>query len=461
MARAKSTTAKQSSAPNNGRLSKSVDLQHTIGGEVSVHGIGFVTGADVTLRFKPAPAGAGITFVRTDLKQRPEIPALVRNVVERRRRTALHANGATVEMTEHVLAALSGLGIDNCIIELDAGETPGMDGSSMPFVAALQKAGVVAQQAPRTPFIVDEPTFVGDADSMVAIHPNGGKGLQITFNLDYGPGTAIGKQSYMVDLSPESFSSEIAGARTFVLMSEVEALLAQGIGSRSTAKDLLVFGDDGCPIENQLRFPDECVRHKILDVIGDIALLGRPLHGHILAHKSGHQLNTDLVRKLDQKLHRWSSLNVADQKPLLDIVQIQKLLPHRYPFLLVDRVLEMDPDRRAVGIKNVTCNEPFFQGHWPDRPVMPGVLIVEAMAQLAGLMFCQWQEQGGYAMVVSLDNVKLRRPVTPGDQLVLEAESIRVKSRVAVLRTRAFCGRELAAEAQMSFVHVPGEKSDS
>src|SRR5690606_7191206 len=155
---------------------------------------------------------------------------------------------------------------------------------------------------------------------------------------------------------------------------------------RSTPKDLLVLEDDGSPIENQLRFSDECVRHKILDVIGDFALLGRPVRGHILAHKSGHQLNTDLVRKLEKTLHRWSCSNVAEREPLLDNIQVQKMLPHRYPFLLVDRVLEMDPDRRAVGVKNVSCNEPFFQGHWPGRPVMPGVLIVESMAQLAGIM---------------------------------------------------------------------------
>lgn len=427
--------------------------QRTIARDVTVDGIGFVTGADVTVRFRPAPPNTGIEFVRVDLPGQPKVPANIEHLVRRRRRTTLQANGATVEMTEHVLAALVGMGIDNCTVEMNAGETPGMDGSALPYVEALAQAGAQELDAFRSmPVSVDAPLCINDGESMVAIHPGPADRLEVTFNLDYGSAPGVGRQCLSYRLTPETFRTEIAPARTFVLLPEVEALRQQGIGLRSTAKDLLVFGADGKPIDNELRFADECVRHKILDVIGDFALLGRPLSGHILAHKSGHHHNTGLVRKLTRFLMRRAQTQMLESKPLLDVTQIEKIIPHRYPFLLVDRVLELDPHRRAVGIKNVSANEPFFQGHWPGRPIMPGVLVVESMAQLAGLMLTQWQEQGQYPMILSMNGIKLRRAVVPGDQLWMEAVAVRVKERTAVLKTRAFVNQELAAEAQLRFV---------
>jgi UDP-3-O-acyl N-acetylglucosamine deacetylase len=263
-------------------------------------GIGYVTGAEVTVRLLPAAADSGIRFVRTDLPGRPTVPALWQHVQPRSRRTALAAGPAVVELTEHVLGALAGYGIDNCTVELNAVETPGMDGSAAAFVQALIAAGTRDQEAPRRPLVVERPLVVRAGDALAAVLPNDGKALEITFNLDYADG-AVGRQSRYYRLCPATFANEIAPARTFILRREVEALRQQGIGTRSTAKDLLVFDDDGRLLDNELRFADECVRHKILDVIGDLALAGRPIHGHVLAHKSGHQLNARLVQLLLQE----------------------------------------------------------------------------------------------------------------------------------------------------------------
>ena len=437
--------------------------QRTLARSVSVTGVGFVSAADVCVRFCPASADSGIVFVRTDLPQRPRIAVCPQNILVRRRRTALGSEGATLEMTEHILAALAGCGIDNCKIEIDAGEAPGMDGSASAFVEAILQVGSVAQDVSRRPYVVTEPLSVNDGDAVVGIHPGPTDRLDITFTLDYGEGGPVGKQSLMVSLSPEFFRAQIAPARTFILEREIQALREQGLGARTTAKDLLVFGEDGRPIDNQVRFVDECVRHKILDVVGDLTILGRPLCGHFVAHKGGHHLNVQLVQKLAQQARQQGAAEgmATGNRPLLDSVQIEKIIPHRYPFLLVDRVLELTPGQSALGVKNVSYNEPFFQGHWPGKPVMPGVLIVEAMAQLAGIMLTQWQEAGNLAMIASLDNVKLRRPVIPGDQLRLHAESLRIKSRAASLKTWATVDGETVAQARMNFVLLQGETSET
>ncbi len=288
------TTIERSAEP------KGAGRQQTLARPAVVYGVGYVTGAEVTVRFLPAAAETGICFVRTDLPGRPTVPATVAHVQARNRRTALAAGPAVVELTEHVLAALAGRGIDNCIVELNAVETPGLDGSAAAFVAALIAAGCRELDAPRRPLVVKRPLVVSAGDAMAAVLPNDGRALEITFNLEYAD-AAIGRQSRYYRLCPTTFGTEIAVARTFILHREVEALRQQGIGVRSTAKDLLVFGDDGRPIDNILRFPDECVRHKILDAIGDLALAGRPIHGHVLAHKSGHQLNARLVQLLLQE----------------------------------------------------------------------------------------------------------------------------------------------------------------
>jgi UDP-3-O-[3-hydroxymyristoyl] N-acetylglucosamine deacetylase/3-hydroxyacyl-[acyl-carrier-protein] dehydratase len=426
--------------------------QRTLAREASVCGIGFLTGPDVSVRFLPAEPDTGVSFVRTDLPGRPRIPVTVEHVAPRQRRTTLETPAAKVEMVEHVLAALAGLKIDNCRIEIDACETPGCDGSSGPFVESLQQAGVVEQSEPRRSFVVDRPYWLRDGDAMLAIHPACGDGLVVSYNLDYGSGNPIGRQSFFTVVTPETFREELACTRTFLLEQEATALRAQGIGARTGPRDLLIFGPDG-PIENRLRFPDEPVRHKVLDIVGDLSILGQDICGHVVAHKSGHRMNVELVRQLTEAARRQAT--AADAGPALDIRQISRILPHRYPFLLVDRVLELDPGRRAVGVKNVTINEPFFQGHWPGQPIMPGVMIIEAMAQLAGLVYERLAtENDGVCMLLSMDNVKLRRPVVPGDQLVLEAESVRAKSRTFQARARALVQGNVAAEAEFRFVRI-------
>lgn len=294
-----------------------------------------------------------------------------------------------------------------------------------------------------------------DGDSeLIALPPLPGDGpeLEIHYDLDYGPSGPIGRQRYSLVVTPETYVREIAPARTFVTKAEADQLLASGLGQHLTYDDILVFGEDG-PIENTLRFPDECVRHKILDLLGDLALLGRPIVGRIYARKSGHTLNHELVRAFGRRIQERQRAQMLIKQPKLDIRSVQRVLPHRYPFLMVDRVVEVQGSKRAVGIKNVTINEAFFQGHYPGEPMMPGVLIIEAMAQMGGILLSQELEhKGKVAVLLSLDKVKFRRTVSPGDQLILIAETIRVKSRSGHVQTRAMVGDELAAEAIIKFV---------
>jgi UDP-3-O-[3-hydroxymyristoyl] N-acetylglucosamine deacetylase / 3-hydroxyacyl-[acyl-carrier-protein] dehydratase len=428
--------------------------QRTIAREAVVRGVSFLEGRDVELRFRPAEADTGVVFVRSDLPEAPSVPAHVKYVVPRQRRTTLQRGAATVEMVEHVMAALSGLEVDNCRIEINGPETPGCDGSSLAFVEAIQAAGVVEQDRPKGLLVIDRPVTVREGSSVLSAHPGDADKLVLTYNLDYGRQTPIGAQSLFVEVSPESFRTELASSRTFLLEAEAEALRKAGIGRRTTEADLLIFGPEG-PIGNKLRYKDECVRHKILDLVGDLALLDRDLAGHVVAHRSGHALNASLVRKLLHAVEdapRTHSLKAS--APVMDIADIQAILPHRYPFLLVDRVIELDPGRRIKAYKNITCNEPFFGGHWPGRPIMPGVLILEALAQTAGLLIAR--HHAGYVdhfmMIVSIDGVKLRRPVVPGDQLMLEVTAARIKDRSADVVCRATVEGKIAAEAKIRFM---------
>jgi UDP-3-O-[3-hydroxymyristoyl] N-acetylglucosamine deacetylase/3-hydroxyacyl-[acyl-carrier-protein] dehydratase len=428
--------------------------QRTLAREATLSGIGFFSGTDVSIRLVPAEPNHGLVFIRTDLPGAPPIPASIRCRIQEPRRTVLQVGDARAEMTEHVLAALAGMGVDNCRIELGGPEPPGLDGSALPYVEAIGEGGLDLQSSPQLPLVIEEPVHAGEGDCFAAAHPGPPGRFDVTYNLDYSDNPGIGRQSLCYTHSPESFARDIAPARTFIREKEVDWLRTQGIGKRTTTREVLVFADDGSIRDNKLRFADECVRHKILDLIGDLALVGRPIVGHVLAHRSGHATNAALAAALLNHEEELALQRQRSARPLLDSVQIEAIMPHRFPFLFLDRVVELDPNRRAVGIKNVTYNEPFFQGHWPGRPVMPGVLIVEAMAQLAGVMLTQWQENGRYAMIVGMDGIKLRRPVIPGDQLRLEAETVRLKSRTAMLKTRAWVERDLAAEAELRLVLV-------
>jgi UDP-3-O-[3-hydroxymyristoyl] N-acetylglucosamine deacetylase / 3-hydroxyacyl-[acyl-carrier-protein] dehydratase len=433
--------------------------ERTLAHSASVRGVGFFHGADATLKFMPAEAGTGIVFERSDLPDRPRVPARIDRVVPSERRTAIRQGAASVEMIEHVMAALAGLRIDNCLIQIDAGECPGCDGSSRPFVEALDRAGTIEQNRTRQTLVVDEPVSVRDGEAVLAASPGSAGQLTLAYHLDYGSRGPIPAQSFCLGLSPRSFRDQIAGSRTFVLESEASALRAAGIGARTTPADLLIFGTDGV-IGNTLRYDDECARHKILDLVGDLALLGLDVHGSIIAHRSGHQTNHALARRLAESARRTngsaSGSSAIRPDGVLDILEIMKLLPHRYPFLLIDRVLELAPGRRAVAVKNVSINEPFFAGHWPGLPIMPGVLIVEAIAQAAGILISASIDNlaGRVALVASINGVKIRRPVVPGDQLRLEVDGHRFKPNAACITGLAKVGEALAAEAKLRFVIV-------
>lgn len=427
--------------------------ERTLARDAEVRGVSFLSSLDVSVRFRPAPAGTGRVFVRSDLPGQPEVPAHVRHVIPRQRRTTIQQGEALVEMVEHVLAALAGLNIDNCRIEIDGPETPGLDGSSLGFVEAIEAAGAVEQDRPRELLAITTPVSVREGGSTVSAHPGTADELLLSYSLDYGPKTPIGKQSQFVSITPSTFRDELASSRTFLLAAEADALRIAGIGQRTTEKDLLIFGPNG-PINNELRFPDECVRHKILDMVGDLALAGKDLVGHVVAHRSGHTLNAALVRAI------LASSEAEDAPPAMDIGQIMRVMPHRYPFLLVDRVLAIEPSRRVSAIKNVTCNEPFFNGHWPGQPVMPGVLIVEALAQAGGLLIAGWADPKTHlAMIAAIDDVRLRRPVVPGDQLRMEVETLRHRQRTAEMRGVARVGKRVVAEARIRYMIVETQRA--
>lgn len=437
------------------------EYQHTIAEESTCEGRGLFMGEPVKVRFKPAPVNHGIVFVRTDLQEAGQpvrIPALVSNVTRRQRRTTLRRGAVAIETTEHCMSALAGLGIDNAVVEVDGPELPGGDGSANVFIEAILEAKPVAQDSPRRIVKVNEPITVHDGDAMLAALPSEQPVMQIIYDLDYGEGSPIPRQVTTVNLDPESYLKNIAPARTFVLESEVKLLQAGGMGAHLTEKDLLVIGNNG-PLGNEMRFSNEPSRHKTLDLIGDLALLGARIHGRIVAYKSGHALNHQLARRLATALVAEERRDLLRRDGELDVRHIQRILPHRYPMLLIDRILEMDGGQRAVGLKNVTINEPFFQGHYPGTPVMPGVLLVEAMAQLSGiLMGRKLEHTGKIGVILSMDKVKLRRPVVPGDQLVIEAEAVRIKSRTGHTRCRIYVGSQPAAEAQIKFMLVDAEQ---
>ena len=388
------------------------------------------------------------------------VPALVDHVVKRSRRTALKLGDAVVETCEHLLSAVAGWRIDNLIIDLNAAEVPGVDGSSLPFFEAIDAVGTREQAARRRYLVVEEPvTIVQDEAELVAL-PSNDPGLDLTYQLDYGQQSAvIGRQLHQFNTHGDDYQADIAPSRTFSLEAEAIAAQAAGLFGHLSPEEALVIGDDGPIGGNAFRFPDEPVRHKLLDLLGDLVLVGSPVRGRVIARRSGHPLNHELARALVTQGRRQSRNQLARTANVADVRRLLRMMPHRYPMLLVDRVLEIDGDRRALGVKNVTINEPFFQGHYPGTPIMPGVLIVEAMAQLSGVLIGQSLEQvGKLPIMLSLDRVKLRRTVTPGDQLILEAEAVRIRSRIAHMRCRAYVAEEVAAEAEVKFMLVDDDQ---
>ena len=428
-------------------------LQRTIEQPVRIAGIGINTGEEASVWIKPAPVGSGVRFIRTDLPGKPEIPATHDNVASRLRRTALQkgdpqAGGAEVQLVEHALAALYGMHIDNVVVEIDGPELPVGDGSANVYVDAIDEAGIVEQDRPRREVVITEPISISAKDASIVALPSD-DGLRVSFTLDYRP--TLEPQYSSWTITPGVFREELSPARSFCLEQEIEELRSRGMGRGATYQNTLVFGPEGI-IQNTLRFDDEPCRHKILDVIGDLSLAGIDINAHIIGIKSGHALNVRLAERIRRILLERAA---PPKAAVFDVRAIQKVLPHRYPFLMVDRLVELVDDRRAVGIKNVSINEEFFQGHWPDQPIMPGVLQVEALAQVGGLIFAKrCLENNKLAVLLGVDNVKFRRTVVPGDQLVLEVEAVRTRSRTAQVHGRAMVGPDLACEADISYMLV-------
>ena len=428
-------------------------LQRTLEQTVQLSGVGVNTGEEIKVWIKPAPAGSGLRFVRTDLPGRPEIPATPEYAASRLRRTALRkgdlkAGGAEVQLVEHVLAAMYGMRVDNAVIEVSGVEMPIGDGSASIYIDALEQGHIIEQDRPRREVVITEPVAIAAEDSSLVALPSD-DGFRVSFTLDYRPTIQPQYGSWAID--PGVFRDELGPARSFCLEEEIEELRSRNLGKGATYLNTLVIGKNGV-IENSLRFEDEPCRHKILDVIGDLCLTGVDVNAHIIGVKSGHALNVRLAEKIRRiVLERV----VAPRAAVFDVRSIRKVLPHRYPFLMVDRLVELVDDRRAVGIKNVTINEEFFQGHWPEQPIMPGVLVLESLAQAGGLMFAKrCLETRKVALLLSLDRVKFRRTVVPGDQLTLEIEAVRVRARTAHVHGRALVGSDIACEADITYMLV-------
>lgn len=440
-------------------------LQRTLSREVSITGPGLFSGEAATLTFAPGEPDTGIVFVRENGVKSASIHAHISNLMPKPRRTCLKNGTLHVETVEHCMAALTGLGIVNAQIRVHSersGELPMGDGSSRPFVDAIRSAGLVEQGIPVEPLVITKPVQVEFGNATLAALPGPTDHLEILY--EFEAPAPVGRQVFAFHLDAfndtgDAFDDILAPARTFIFEHEINMLRAAGIGAHLSPAELLVIAPAG-PLDNAFRFPDECVRHKILDLIGDLSLVGRPIYGRIIAHKSGHELNHKLARALIRQHESTERTNLLTRDAALDIRRIQRILPHRYPMLLIDRVLKIEGDHRAVGLKNITFNDVFFQGHYPGTPIFPGVLIMEAMAQLGGILLSQKLEHTGkLAVLLSMDKVKMRHPVVPGDQLILEANAVRVKSRTGHVRCGAFVGDKQAAEADIKFMLVDAEPS--
>ncbi len=447
--------------------------QRTILREVSTHGKALHTGKEVHLTLKPAAVGQGILFRRIDLYGRPEVKPQIEMVnSELVRSTDITMGHTQLHTIEHILSALSGCGIDNCIVELDASEPPILDGSAKHFVNLIQKAEPVEQDVERDYFELTEPISITEGNRSIIALPYDGFKITCTSADDRG----IHTQHLSIDLDPETYIADIAPARTFTVYEDIEPLLKLGKIQGGSLDSAIVIKGDQILSKEPLRFQDEFVRHKILDIIGDITLLGKRLKAHIVAVRPGHKLNSELTKRLFEKMRapampkalerveRAQSNRSTILSPLenqLFIRRILDLLPHAYPFVLVDRVVEFVSDEELRAIKNVTINEPYFQGHFPGNPVMPGVLQLEAMAQAAGiLMLRKVSSDGRVAFFMSADRVKFRRAVVPGDQLEIHARITKNRrNKIASAEVKCMVDGKVVSSGELTFtvLDVPEE----
>jgi len=476
-------TSQLSTPPLNSLASAAVILfnapvlnQQTLIRSATFSGIGLHSGNRVTMNFLPAPPNAGIRFRRVDLEGNPEIEARVENVSETNRSTTLAKGNTKIHTVEHVLAAFAGYGVDNAIVELDANEPPIGDGSSREFCKMIQDAGIAPQDERREAYKITEPIELQAGETTMTLFPHDGLKITCTSSDKGGRFT----QFYSVELSPKNWEKELSIARTFCFYEEIEFLIKNGLIKGGSLENAVVIRDDAVLTTEPLRYADEFVRHKILDIIGDLSLVGRPVLGHLTAVKPSHSANCEMARLIAAQIRKPlvaaqtfgpppapAGKNADDQKAAmlqimettgaLDATQIMKIIPHRYPFLMVDRVTKVEGNF-ITAIKSVSVNEPFFQGHFPGHPIMPGVLQLEAMAQAAGiLMLRRAENMGQIAYFMAADEVKWRKPVLPGDQLVIEIELTKVRGQLGKAKGVCKVRDEVVSEAEITFMLRKGE----
>lgn len=428
----------------------------------------------------PAPAGSGIRFRRVDLEGQPEIEARIENVTETNRSTTIAKGNTKVQTVEHVLAALTGCGVTNALVELDANEPPIADGSARDFTRLIQKAGLELQTDPIEPIVITTPLELQIGESRMTVFPYDGFKITCTSADKGGRFT----QYYSVEVNPETWARELSAARTFCFFEEIEYLFNNGLIKGGSLENAVIIRDDAVLTNEPLRYPEEFVRHKMLDIVGDLTLLGRPLRGHVTASRPSHGANCELARLITAQVRKAQvavetftpppETTAPSPKPTkptmsnetkltegliqdgmtLDVMQIMKLLPHRYPFLMVDKVTSI-AGNKIIAQKNVSINEPYFQGHFQGHPIMPGVLQLEGIAQVAGLLMMRQAENAGkVAYFMSANDVKWRRPVRPGDVLMIEVEL--TKNRGKIGKAYGICRVDgvVVSEAQVTFTLV-------
>jgi UDP-3-O-[3-hydroxymyristoyl] N-acetylglucosamine deacetylase/3-hydroxyacyl-[acyl-carrier-protein] dehydratase len=447
------------------RFNPGVLHQQTLRQAASLQGVGLHSGNRVNMTFLPAPPNTGIRFRRVDLEGKPEIEARIENVSATSRSTTISRGNAKILTVEHILAAFSGSGIDNAIVELDANEPPISDGSAREYVKMIETAGVTAQDERREVFRITSPISHQKDDTHISIFPY--DGLKITCTSADSRGRFT--QYLSLDITRESWERELAPARTFCFFEEIEYLIKSGLIKGGSLENAIVIRDDAILTTEPLRFQEEFVRHKMLDILGDLALVGCAIEGHVVAVKPSHAANCEVVRQI---AHQWrkpveAAQTFAPPPPpppaqgeavvirdgdVLDTERLLRILPHRYPFLMVDRITKIE-GTKIVGVKNVTINEPFFQGHFPNQPIMPGVLQLEAIAQVAGVMMLRQAENfGKLAYFMSAESVRWRKPVRPGDTLFIEVELTKTRGKIGKAQGVCKVNGEAVSEAEVTFM---------
>ncbi len=446
--------------------------QQTISRPATYSGIGLHSGNRVVMTFLPAPPNTGIRFRRVDLEGKPEIEARVENVLENNRSTTIAKGNTRIHTVEHVLATFAGYGVDNAIVELDANEPPIADGSAREYCRMVQAAGVVPQDERRETYVVTTPIELEMGETVMTLVPD--EVFKITCTSADKEGRFT--QFYSLELSPKAWEKELAHARTFCFYEEIEYLISHGLIRGGSLENAVVIRDDAVLTTEPLRYPEEFVRHKILDIVGDLSLLGKPLRGHLIAVKPSHAANCEFVRRITAQMRKplvaaqtfapppappapkpasptQSPLEeLFDQDGAISANGIRKILPHRYPFLMVDRVLKVEGNH-IIGVKNVSINEPFFQGHFPGHPIMPGVLQLEAIAQVAGILMLRRAENSGQiAYFMSAEDVKWRKPVEPGDVLVIDVELTKMRGKIGKAKGSCKVRGEIVSEAEVTFM---------